>query len=108
MIWQDCGFRDVTATELFKISSDALGISGPPEWASPDVRGVRETISAAGPVYRLHGKPGNLQAYYPNSKHDFPADARKKAYEFFDKHLKRQTLGKGWLSEGRALQSRLQ
>ncbi|MCH8830607.1 MAG: alpha/beta fold hydrolase, partial [Planctomycetes bacterium] len=73
-----------------------------------DVRGVRETISAAGPVYRLHGKPGNLQAYYPNSKHDFPADARKKAYEFFDKHLKRQTLGKGWLSEGRAFQSRLQ
>ncbi len=34
----------VTATELFKISSDALAITGPPEWDSPDAPGVRDAL----------------------------------------------------------------
>ena len=52
-----------------------------------DVTGVRETIAAAKPVYALYGKADNLQANYPNCGHDFPEDARKVAYEFFDRHL---------------------
>ena len=55
-----------------------------------DVSGVRETIAAAKPVYELYGKAENLQAIYPDSGHDFPEDARKVAYEFFDKHLGRK------------------
>lgn len=53
-----------------------------------DVSGVRDTIAVARPVYELYGKADRLQAYYPDCKHDFPADARKIAYEFLDKHLK--------------------
>lgn len=53
-----------------------------------DVTGVRETIAAATPIYKLLGKPDHLRAYYPDSPHDFPADARKVAYEFLDRHLK--------------------
>ena len=53
-----------------------------------EVSGVKDTIASAMPIYKLHGKPQNLQANYPNSAHDFPADARKVAYEFFDRHLK--------------------
>ncbi len=34
----------MTATELFKISSDALAITGPPEWDSPDAPGVRDAL----------------------------------------------------------------
>ena len=34
----------MTATELFKISSDALAITGPPEWDSPDAPGVRDGL----------------------------------------------------------------
>jgi len=34
----------VTATELFKINSDALAITGPPEWDSPDAPGVRDAL----------------------------------------------------------------
>lgn len=52
-----------------------------------EVSGVRETIAAAAPVYRLFGKAENLQANYPECGHDFPEDVRKVAYEFFDKHL---------------------
>jgi len=33
-------------------------------------------------------KEQNLRAIYPDSAHDFPTDARKTAYEFFDEQLK--------------------
>lgn len=53
-----------------------------------DVSGVRDTIAVAKPIYELYGKSDRLQAYYPDCKHDFPADARKTAYEFLDRYLK--------------------
>jgi hypothetical protein len=53
-----------------------------------EVSGVRDSIASARAVYDLFGKPDHLQAYYPNSKHDFPDDARRVAYEFLDRHLK--------------------
>jgi dienelactone hydrolase len=53
-----------------------------------EVSGVRDVMTSVKPVYELHARPGNLAAFYPDSKHDFPADARKTAYEFLDKHLK--------------------
>jgi dienelactone hydrolase len=53
-----------------------------------EVSGVRDVIAIAKPIYSLYGKPDNLQANYPESAHDFPADARDVAYGFFDKHLK--------------------
>jgi dienelactone hydrolase len=52
------------------------------------VDGVKDCIRAAAPVYQLFGKADHLQAYYPNVGHSFPADARKMAYEFLDRHLK--------------------
>lgn len=53
-----------------------------------DVSGVKDVLAVARPVYALFKKETNLDAYYPDCKHDFPADARKAAYEFLDKHLK--------------------
>ena len=53
-----------------------------------DVSGVRDVIQAARPIYTLLGKPGHLQAMYPESPHDFPPDARERAYEFLDQHLR--------------------
>ncbi len=52
-----------------------------------EVSGVRDVIAAAKPIYKLHGKPENLQANYPDCGHDFPPEARRVAYEFFDRHL---------------------
>lgn len=62
--------------------------SAPVDDSNFEVSGVRDVIAAARPIYELYGKSDALRAIYPDSKHDFPADARKTAYEFFDKHLK--------------------
>lgn len=53
-----------------------------------EVRGVREVITEAGKVYKLFGSPAKIQADYPEGPHDFPAAARKRAYEFLDQHLR--------------------
>jgi acetyl esterase/lipase len=62
--------------------------SAPVRDSNFEVSGVRDTIAAAKQIYRLHGADQNLQANYPDSAHDFPEDARKVAYEFFDRHLR--------------------
>jgi dienelactone hydrolase len=62
--------------------------SSPVRDSNFEVSGVRDVIAAAKPIYALYGKPDNLQANYPESEHDFPADAREVAYQFLDKHLK--------------------
>jgi dienelactone hydrolase len=62
--------------------------SSPVRDSNFEVSGVRETMAAAMPIYKLYGKPDNLQANYPESEHDFPAEAREVAYRFFDRHLK--------------------
>jgi dienelactone hydrolase len=54
-----------------------------------DMGGVRDVIAAAEPVYKKLGAADKLKAIYPDSGHDFPADARKTAYEFIDKQLKK-------------------
>jgi dienelactone hydrolase len=64
--------------------------SSPVRDSNFEVSGVRETIAAAMPIYKLLGKPDNLQANYPDSEHDFPEEAREVAYRFFDKHLMRE------------------
>ena len=53
-----------------------------------EVSGVKDSIASAQPIFKLLGKEQNLRAIYPDSAHDFPADARKTAYEFFDEQLK--------------------
>jgi dienelactone hydrolase len=50
--------------------------------------GVDDCISAARPIYELYGKSDHLALEHPDCAHDFPAEARKIAYEFFDRHLK--------------------
>ena len=53
-----------------------------------DAEGVKETVAAARPAYKVFGKEENLKDYYPAGPHDFPADAREAAYKFLDKYLK--------------------
>ena len=54
-----------------------------------EVSGVKDTIAAARPIFKLLGAEENLAANYPDCAHDFPEDVRKVAYEFLDKHLKK-------------------
>lgn len=53
-----------------------------------DVRGVSESIVAAGAVYKLFDRQADLRAIYPDAGHSFPPAARQTAWEFFDEHLK--------------------
>jgi pimeloyl-ACP methyl ester carboxylesterase len=62
--------------------------SAPVRDSNFEVSGVKDCIAVARPIYELHGVAGNLQANYPESEHDFPADARDVAYRFLDQHLK--------------------
>lgn len=55
-----------------------------------EVSGVKDTIAAAKPIYRLYGVEEGLQANYPDCGHDFPEAAREKAYAFIDQHLKKK------------------
>jgi dienelactone hydrolase len=54
-----------------------------------EVSGVKDTIAAALPIYKLYGAESALQANYPDCAHDFPEDVRKVAYDFFDRYLKK-------------------
>jgi dienelactone hydrolase len=51
------------------------------------VAGVREVIASARPVYALLGADERLEAYYPDCGHEFPEEAREKAYAFIDRWL---------------------
>lgn len=51
------------------------------------VDGVRDVMNSARPIYRLYKTVDNLQAYFPDAPHSFPADARKRAYEFLERYL---------------------
>ncbi|GAB4150423.1 MAG: prolyl oligopeptidase family serine peptidase [Planctomycetaceae bacterium] len=62
--------------------------SAPVRDSNFEISGVKDSIQMAMPIYKLYDKAENLQANYPNCAHDFPPDARKVAYEFFDRHLK--------------------
>lgn len=53
-----------------------------------DVSGVREIIATALPVYQRYGHRERLTACYPPTKHSFPPEARRQAYEFLDRMLK--------------------
>lgn len=54
-----------------------------------DASGVRDVMAAAKAVYKLHGAEDRLAAHYPKGPHAFPPEARKVAYEFLDRHLKK-------------------
>ena len=49
---------------------------------------VIKCVNAARQVYELLGAKDNLIIVNPESKHSFPPDARKQAYDFIDKILK--------------------
>jgi dienelactone hydrolase len=53
-----------------------------------DMQGVKDCVTAAGPVYELFGAKDRLRGIHPDAGHDFPADARRAAYDWLDRWLK--------------------
>ncbi len=85
----------MTATELFKSSSDALAITGPAEWDSPDAPGQRDALVYVddeavedGPLWCL-APTGSDDADY------LPMDTAM-AQELIESHLRAWLLRRGW------------
>jgi dienelactone hydrolase len=73
---------------LAAIAPRALFINAPLHDDIFDVSGVGDCIAAALAVYALFGEGQGIAVYHPQSKHDFPPEVRKAAYEFVDMVLK--------------------
>ncbi len=63
--------------------------SAPVKDTNFDVAGVKECVAAAKPVYELLGAGEKLAASYPDCGHDFPPEARKPAYDWLDRWLRK-------------------
>ena len=50
-------------------------------------RSVDAVADAAATVYRLHGRPENLQVAHPEAPHRFPPEMRERAYRLLEEHL---------------------
>ncbi len=55
--------------------------------ANFNVEGVKKGMEQISAAYRFLKVPGHLGAVYPDAGHDFPAEAKKVAYELMDKVL---------------------
>ena len=67
----------------------AVFVSAPLHDANFEVSGVRDCIAAARPVFERLGAKDNLEVIYPDGAHEFSDEARKAAYTFLDKQLKK-------------------
>jgi dienelactone hydrolase len=74
---------------LAAIAPRAVFVSAPLKDDNFVVEGVKPCIEAARPVYQLLRAPDRLTAIYPEAAHSFPEEARKAAYRFLDRELRR-------------------
>jgi dienelactone hydrolase len=74
---------------LAAIAPRSIFVSAPVRDDNFEVSGVKESVAAAEPIYRLYNASERLTAIYPDAAHDFPRDAREQAYRFLDRHLLR-------------------
>jgi dienelactone hydrolase len=63
-------------------------IVAPKEDSNFKADSVDRIVKAARPVFKLYGKPDNLQMEHPDGGHDFPTAMREEAYKLFDDVLK--------------------
>jgi dienelactone hydrolase len=73
---------------LAAIAPRAVFVVAPEKDDNFEVSGVRDSIAAAEPIYKLLGAADNLRAIYPDCGHDFPDESREQAYAFLDEAFK--------------------
>jgi dienelactone hydrolase len=54
----------------------------------PNTDNIGQIVEEARKVYALHGCPDALDAHVFEGSHRFPEDARRKAYDFLERHLR--------------------
>lgn len=82
----------MTASKLFRITDDALSITGLPEWDSPDVSESRDVLSP------INGEDGPLWCLMPSGSPDadyVPVDTVM-ARDLLRSHFRTWLLERGW------------
>lgn len=76
---------------LAALAPRPLFINAPLHDANFNVSGVRDCVAAARAVYgHVFGDSNRIVVVHPNAEHSFPPAARRAAYGFIDKWLRRQ------------------
>lgn len=78
-------FADV----LSAIAPRGVFVMAPTRDSNFDIDGVKDVLIAVAPLYEKLKAADKLKAVHPDVGHDWPAEARKEAYEFADRVLKR-------------------
>ena len=101
--WSHAGYMPRIATEygcdparmpfdftevLAALAPRRVFINAPQHDDNFDRSGVRDCLTAAGPVYDLFQASKHLVAVHPDCEHDFPPEVRQTAYAFIDETLK--------------------
>jgi dienelactone hydrolase len=81
-------FPEVTAA----LAPRGLFINAPLNDDNFEVSGVRECVETALPVFQFHKAEQWLVAEYPDTGHRFPADVRRRAYDFLGRCLRDRKL----------------
>ncbi len=85
----------MTASELFKSSSDALAITGPAEWDSPDAPGQRDALASVDDEAAKDGPLWFLATTGSDDADSLPMDTAI-AQELIESHLRAWLLSRGW------------
>ena len=88
----------MTATELFKISRDALAIIGPPEWDCPDAPGVRDALTYIDDDADENGPLWTLLPTASEASDYVPIDTAM-ASELIKAHLRTWLLVRSWQTQ---------
>ncbi len=73
---------------LVALAPRPLFINAPLRDGNFEVSGVQDCVNAAQPIYeQVFNAKDKLVAVYPDAGHDFPADIRRKAWNFLDRWL---------------------
>jgi dienelactone hydrolase len=73
---------------IASLAPRAFFTSSPIHDANFDVSGVRESIEAAQLVYALMNANDRVEGIFPDCEHDFPPEARQRAYAFLERSMR--------------------
>ena len=74
---------------LAALAPRPIFINAPLEDSNFEVSGVKDCVTAAGPVYdQIFHARDRLVAVYPDARHEFPLAIRQQAYDFLDRWLR--------------------
>ncbi|MFN7733885.1 MAG: alpha/beta hydrolase [Pirellula sp.] len=73
---------------IASLAPRAFFTSSPVRDANFEVSGVRDSLDAAQTIFDLLQATDRIEGYFPDCEHDFPPDARQRAYAFLERAMR--------------------